>query len=56
MHPGLTRGYESKKKGTETARKSRKKGGTGSGNTKLSRLMPRFIRLSALAAAAGEGG
>ena len=43
----MTRGSESKKKGTETARKSRKKGGSGSGSTKLSKLMPRFIRLSA---------
>ena len=40
-----------KQKQKERDRDSEEEGGTGSGNTKLSKLIPRFIRLSALAAA-----
>ena len=40
-----------KQKKKERDRDSEEEGGTGSGNTKLSKLIPRFIRLSALAAA-----
>ena len=48
-HPGLDRAAK-QKKGIETAKKSRKKGGQDRG-TKLSKFIERFIRLSALAAA-----
>jgi hypothetical protein len=48
---GIDSGKQKQKERDGNSEERQEEGGTGSGNTKLSKLIPRFIRLSALAAA-----